>query len=137
MYERKKSDRKYRLKNKEKRNLYDRIYYKKNGDKIRRRSSIYHKNHPEQKLVSTKKYLSKCGKPLNMDSNEYDYARHAWSKTIKKRDNHKCRICNSKEKIHAHHIFYKQFYPELSLNMNNGITLCKSCHTELHGFNTY
>ncbi|KKM79064.1 hypothetical protein LCGC14_1353670 [marine sediment metagenome] len=126
----------YRLKNKQRRNAYDREYYKKHKDVIKKRSLVYHKNHPKEKLKSTIKYLKKYGESFNMSSFEYDCARKAWSRAINKRDK-TCQICKSKNKLHAHHIFHRQFYPQLSLNLNNGIILCKSCHTELHGFVLY
>lgn len=52
-----------------------------------------------------------------------------WSREIFKRDNWTCKFCEKEWwLIHAHHI--KKFidYPELRLDINNWITLCKRCH---------
>ncbi len=56
-----------------------------------------------------------------------------WRKSILKRDNYICQRCNkTPKKIHVHHI--KKFcdYPDERFNINNGITLCKKCHINLH-----
>jgi len=55
-----------------------------------------------------------------------------WSSTIK--DKYKvCQICSTDNNLIAHHIFHKVKYPKLMFNKNNGITLCKKCHYEVHG----
>ena len=56
-----------------------------------------------------------------------------WRRIVKKRDNYRCQICGSRQNLVAHHIFQKAFHPELCLNFNNGITLCKNCHFQTHG----
>jgi len=56
---------------------------------------------------------------------------NVWSLKIRKRDKI-CQKCNSTEKLHAHHIFNYDFYPEKSLDLDNGITLCETCHKKFH-----
>ena len=55
-----------------------------------------------------------------------------------KRDNFKCVLCGDKKggNIEADHIKDFALYPELRLDINNGRTLCKSCHkkTDNYGF---
>lgn len=57
-----------------------------------------------------------------------------WSKFIKERDNYTCQICNTNHRnsdlraIQSAHILSKENYPELILDINNGITLCFACH---------
>ena len=57
-----------------------------------------------------------------------------WRKNIKMRDNYTCLVCKKTanivgaNNIHAHHIKPKKGYPELKYDINNGITLCSSCH---------
>lgn len=57
----------------------------------------------------------------------------AWRKAVFTRDGWTCQDCNRKVKtIHAHH--KKEFakYPDLRLDVDNGITLCKLCHQKRH-----
>lgn len=89
--------------------------------------------HPEKRLESAKKHLEKYGKIFDMTSLEYSYVQRIWSKMVRK--DKVCQYCGSDKKVHAHHIFYKNKYPELALNPNNGIPLCTPCHKEFHRLN--
>jgi hypothetical protein len=62
---------------------------------------------------------------------EYDY----WRSEVYKRDGFKCKIAdeNCKGKIEAHHILGWEEYPELRLNINNGITVCHYHHPRKKG----
>lgn len=57
-----------------------------------------------------------------------------WAKAIKERDNYTCQVCKTDHRnsdpraIQAAHILSKENYPELKLDMMNGITLCFACH---------
>jgi len=55
----------------------------------------------------------------------------AWSRDIKERDTC-CQVCDSKENLQSHHIFYRSKYPLLKFNLNNGILLCTQHHAEIH-----
>jgi translation initiation factor 1 (eIF-1/SUI1) len=55
----------------------------------------------------------------------------AWADSVKSRDG-KCGECGKSEDLHAHHIKPKSTYPELSLDPNNGKTLCYRCHKAEH-----
>lgn len=55
-----------------------------------------------------------------------------WSLAIRARDE-KCKSCGTKNNLHAHHIISKYYRPQLAYNLNNGITLCKSCHVGAGG----
>lgn len=55
-----------------------------------------------------------------------------WAQDIKKRDSKKCTICGSKKELEAHHIYGISQYPHLTAELNNGITLCKTCHNKYH-----
>ena len=100
-------------------------YREKNKDKILEYNRIYHKNNPEKSL----QYVLKHKKKYNL---EFGWDIQDWSLSIRKRDNNKCQIC-SKPAKHAHHIFYQRYYPLLRFNLNNGISLCKKHHLEIHG----
>lgn len=66
-----------------------------------------------------------------------------WRKLVFERDNYTCQICganakydNKKVELHPHHIFpvrklVKTIFEEHIFNVNNGITLCKSCHKRI------
>lgn len=53
-----------------------------------------------------------------------------WSKSVKNRDNWKCKINNNKctGRLEAHHILSWKDHPELRYDINNGITLCHFHH---------
>lgn len=56
-----------------------------------------------------------------------------WRTAVFQRDGFKCLTpgCDSKEDLQAHHIYPKSLFKELVLVVENGITLCKSCHSRL------
>lgn len=64
----------------------------------------------------------------NRDSAQYK----EWRKAVYKRDNYKCQICGSKEKLNAHHIKSWKNFPELRYDVDNGITYCEACHIKWH-----
>lgn len=92
----------------------------------------YNQTNPKIILKSQKKYLEKLGSKFNQSMFEYKIALRTWGKVIKNRDK-TCVICGSTDKIEAHHIIHRSKYPELSFLENNGITLCKTHHYEVHG----
>ena len=56
-----------------------------------------------------------------------------WRRKVFERDNYTCQICGKKGVVlNAHHIRAWQDYPSLRYFVPNGMTLCKSCHVELH-----
>ena len=122
----------YRVKSCDKMKIYQKQYYQQNKQGLRIKQKEYNKTHPEIKLKSNLKYLEKCGQLFNKNSYEYLFTFNQWSKTIKKRDGNKCQTCSSKENLNAHHILHRKHYPKLSFNINNGITLCNTCHLKVH-----
>lgn len=61
---------------------------------------------------------------------------HQWRMDVVTRDNFKCKRCGETGgEIHAHHILSFSKHPELRFDINNGITLCDKCHSEIHGHN--
>lgn len=49
-----------------------------------------------------------------------------WRNKVLARDNYRCQHCGSEEHLAAHHISYWSNDPINRINVNNGITLCKS-----------
>jgi len=56
-----------------------------------------------------------------------------WKKAVFERDNYTCRKCSTNECLHAHHIKKQKEFPELRFDVCNGLTLCRRCHSYLHG----
>lgn len=65
-----------------------------------------------------------------------DYCHKLWSRVIRGRDDDSCVVCGSLDRVEAHHIVRKTFFPGLRFETGNGITLCAKCHRTAHrGFN--
>jgi len=60
------------------------------------------------------------------------YQAKEWKQKVFKRDNYCCQNCESETNLNAHHIFSVEKYPKKKYDVNNGITLCHSCHSRLH-----
>lgn len=59
-----------------------------------------------------------------------------WRRLVLNRDDHACRYCGAEgklAKLAAHHIKAYETHPDLRLDVNNGLTLCHSCHMHEHG----
>ena len=54
-------------------------------------------------------------------------------KKILERDGYKCKFCGSTENLRVHHKSYESIYEE-EFALNDLITLCDKCHSELHEF---
>jgi hypothetical protein len=57
---------------------------------------------------------------------------YRWSVSVKCRDGNRCQHCGVTSQLHAHHIKQRSMFPELALDISNGITLCKTCHVSEH-----
>ncbi|WP_243081405.1 MULTISPECIES: HNH endonuclease [Staphylococcus] len=56
-----------------------------------------------------------------------------WRSKIFQRDNYTCKVCGSfGKKLNAHHLNGYHWNLEGRYDVNNGITLCESCHKEFH-----
>lgn len=128
---------KWYQKNKEREKLKQREYDKEYHQRpdVKERKKKYAKEHynPERQLAANIRHIKKYSIKLQLPDKKYKYALTAWSKLVREKDEKKCQICGSTKRIHAHHIFEKSKYPQLSLNPNNGIVLCTLHHHQTHG----
>ena len=56
-----------------------------------------------------------------------------WRNSVFKRDKYACIECKQiGNKLEAHHKAPYSLFPHLRFEVNNGITVCKNCHIEIH-----
>lgn len=81
------------------------------------------KYHPQWKDgASSKNHLIR-------NSSKYKY----WRTSVFIRDDYMCRKCGELGgELNAHHIESFSKHPALRFDIDNGITLCKKCHIEIH-----
>ena len=143
----------YYQKTKEKQKAYSRQYYethkaekKKNVAEYSKRTNYkyiyksnkkWKKNNPDKILKYNIKQLERSGSKLGLTKYQYKRTLNSWSLSVRKRDNNQCQTCGDKNNLNAHHIIHKSDYPYLTFNINNGITLCKKCHHEVHYISNY
>lgn len=71
--------------------------------------------------------------PLSSDSADETRLRK-WSRRVKERDGYECRSCGSEQNLHSHHVVprYEDRSEEMIYGIDNGLTLCQSCHAKRH-----
>lgn len=57
-----------------------------------------------------------------------------WRTAVFIRDDKKCVWCGSKKNIEADHIKPRYLFPELTLELSNGRTLCNTCHRKTRSY---
>ena len=77
-----------------------------------------------RKMIITKRQRGKC-------INSWNHKQ--WKKAVFERDNHECKKCYTKEHLCAHHIKPWKECPEMRFEIDNGLSLCNSCHAKVHG----
>ena len=69
----------------------------------------------------------------NPDTLTYATKIKYWGQAVRLRDNYKCQTCGETQGgIHAHHIIPKEKDIAKAFDVENGITLCSSCHKLTH-----
>lgn len=56
----------------------------------------------------------------------------SWPNEVKERAGHRCELCGSTERLHAHHIVSYAEAPERANDPENGMCLCERCHRAAH-----
>lgn len=65
----------------------------------------------------------------------YSFEYTTWRRAIFERDGYRCQVCcQVGGYLTAHHIKSWAHYPELRYDINNGITLCESCHMKIDNY---
>lgn len=79
-----------------------------------------------------KEYQSKVRRKSIFKEGWRSYGEYrAWRKLVKSRDVD-CLLCHSDKKLVSHHILEASTHPDLVYDVNNGATLCQSCHILIH-----
>ena len=95
-----------------------------------KKQEYYQENKGKIRKYKIRKFEELKPKPAK-SFNAWKWQLESWSMAVRKRDNGICQRCGEKA-VHAHHIKQKKTHPELSLDVNNGESLCKKCHDEEH-----
>lgn len=104
-----------------------------------------------RKVMQTKEYKRKISKANSGKSNgRYDnnisenhrienrgiFGYKSWSKSVRERDDYTCKICGKTKddgyNLVAHHLDSYDTHKDLRLDLDNGVTLCVSCHNKFH-----
>lgn len=70
----------------------------------------------------------------NLHDKHYKLALKQWGIKVKERDQYTCQHCGETNKslLEAHHIKDRANNPDVKYELNNGITLCITCHAKEH-----
>lgn len=75
------------------------------------------------------------GKCYERDGIRKEHQHRRWSKDVLRRDDYTCRCCGARGgKLHAHHLYDFDTYPEKRCDLGNGVCLCHDCHYAFHSW---
>jgi ribosomal protein L40E len=98
------------------------------------------------------KLCKNCNKGTNSGSNHYAHGKTrkeilanagntlrtkliSWAREVKLRDGCICQVCGTSDgKMIGHHLYDKVAYPDISLDVNNGVCMCMKCHLLFHNY---
>lgn len=76
-------------------------------------------------------YLDLIESEMNV-RDRHDRRVRQWRREVIERDAYSCVKCKAHTDLHAHHIVPWSDYPKGRIDINNGITLCETCHSHEH-----
>ena len=103
------------------------VFYNRNGRKKYCSHECYAKELKEVQSGENSHFW-KGGKTEENKRLKTSAAYKEWRTAVFTRDCYKCVKCGSKKSLEAHHIKAQSKYPALRFDINNGLTLCHSCH---------
>jgi hypothetical protein len=116
--------------------ICDKVFSVPNWDAQRGRRCCSRKCHSSFKNKGLKHWNWKGGISNRWDKIHNSLEYKQWRLSVWQRDFFHCQLCsqsqNRNNPLHAHHIFPKKDYPDMILDINNGITLCRGCHKNIH-----
>jgi len=105
-------------------------YYFLNKKREKMMSQKWYQKNRESEIAKNKEYRKQNRELFNWYHNKERF--NGIKEQILKRDNYKCMVCNSIN-VMVHHIDGNNFQKEIpNHNIDNLITLCRSCHSSLH-----
>lgn len=97
--------------------------------------SIECRNNWQSEMMSGEKHYNWRGgisgqRQLDMTRRQY----RDWRRAVFQRDKYTCQLCGDCRggNLRAHHIRMYSVFPELRYDVDNGITLCETCHKKVH-----
>ena len=110
------------------------LVFKAEGDKTRFCSKQCRNDWQSSMMSGENHYNWRGGvteaRHLDMTSREYK----VWRDRVFQRDHYTCQMCgdNTGGNLNAHHIKAYKDFPDSRYDVDNGITLCKTCHIKVH-----
>ena len=91
----------------------------------------YRKGKPHD--FATRKKISLTIK-AQRGTSRYSFEWREWKRAVYARDGLTCVLCrkSGQRSVCAHHVYPTDKYPERAFDVDNGIVLCRTCHSGLH-----
>ena len=129
----------YRINNLSAIKEYQKIYNKENKEAITKQRKLrypeYYKEHREEIIEKVTNYtINRCKVDIEYRNNIEAawYVSRVLKPQILKRDSYKCQLCGcldtTDNRLECHHILPKNVDPDKVFDVENLVTLCRSCH---------
>jgi hypothetical protein len=86
------------------------------------------------KKLSKERIEKTASKIRGRGKGRWTYNYHQWRQKVFERDNHRCTKCGIEKRLHCHHKIPWKDDENLRFSVDNGETLCISCHMSLEGY---